>query len=1038
MSPLTRWSEYSWEFYTVLDGLAGMRVEDLLQDDEGFIWVATADGGVSRFDGRHFDNLTESDGLPYPTVMAIAQCRPGELVFGTMGAGVAFWRDGTFRTLGVQEGLPSDDVLGMRTLGEDRLAVATTAGLAIISEGRLCSSMTTLGGKPMGRIYDILEDSTGRLWFATLDHGVVDADGTPMPAHGPEGPVAIRCPWQMAPDRDGCIWIATQYAGRQVLVYRYDPTLEVAEAILAPEPPAGTQSVKQGVRHVRLDRRGRVWLAYRGVWVHEHGSWRRVGSAVNLSDTRLTYEDLEGNLWVGLWGGGLASLDPAGLERWGTEDGLPDQEVTSLARDAQGRIWAGTMTGVATVDPQTREVTVPDEGSGVVLAVSADMTGRIWTGGEHGRLLRRDTTGYTAFPVGAGEDDLVECLWGDADGRMWWGTFCGRFGWVQGDEKHVVATDLQNVRCFTDGPKGTLYLGSFARHPVLYHFDHIAVTPILEGELERIHYVDALLENAGAVWLGTGNGLYRYEPETGSLCRFTQADGLSANAILALARDHADRLWIGTSGGGVVRYDGRDFQILPLGRGVGANIVEAILPEPDGAVWLGTRGGLYRYTPGTTPPRVYIRSVVAGSTYHRPTRLSCSESVPELRIAYQAIAFRTAAKGIRYRYRIGTEQEVPSWSALTPDTKVCFQRLPPGEYRFEVLAIDFDGLESPIASVVVTILADERHQQVQSLQQALSPGSEPLIGTCAAVRQVKVEVTRVATSDVPVLICGETGTGKGLIARLIHHDSARRDGPFIHVNCGSLPEALIGSELFGHERGAFTGAVKQHVGLIELATGGTLFLDEIGDLPKGAQATLLHLLDRTTVRRVGGGTPLFLDARIIAATNRDLEAGVASGEFRADLLYRLDGYRILVPPLRERLADLPDLAEHFLRQQAQHLLRPQPRISREALDALQAYDWPGNVRELEHVLRRGLLRCRGSELNLIDLESGFGKAQSARLDAPPVTPASRYAALTNEEKEIIATALAATRGVVSGPHGAAALLGIHPEKLRSRMRKHGL
>jgi two-component system response regulator HydG len=259
-------------------------------------------------------------------------------------------------------------------------------------------------------------------------------------------------------------------------------------------------------------------------------------------------------------------------------------------------------------------------------------------------------------------------------------------------------------------------------------------------------------------------------------------------------------------------------------------------------------------------------------------------------------------------------------------------------------------------------------REAKALRSALSSSRSDLVGDSPAMRDVLDLVRRVADSQVPVLLLGETGTGKGLIARAIHAESSRASEPFVAVNCAAIPETLLESELFGHVKGAFTGASADRVGLFAQAQHGTLFLDEIAELSAPLQAKLLHVLETGQVRAVGSDRERRVDARVIAATHRDLRRRVADNAFREDLLYRLDVVSIEIPALRARRSDLPHLIEHFLPRALSRNTRISPlRFSRAAMDALSSYAWPGNVRELEHLIERLVLLCREDEVSLADL-----------------------------------------------------------------------
>jgi formate hydrogenlyase transcriptional activator len=306
---------------------------------------------------------------------------------------------------------------------------------------------------------------------------------------------------------------------------------------------------------------------------------------------------------------------------------------------------------------------------------------------------------------------------------------------------------------------------------------------------------------------------------------------------------------------------------------------------------------------------------------------------------------------------------------------------------------------------------------------------EEIVGRSPKLLAVLQRVSRVAATDSTVLIEGETGTGKELIARAIHSASARKGKPLIKLNCAALPTNLVESELFGHEKGAFTGALQRRLGRFELADGGTLFLDEIGELPLDVQAKLLRVLQEREFERVGGSQPIAVDVRIIAATNRDLARMAKEKSFREDLFYRLNVFPVQLPPLRERADDVPLLATFFVRKFAARIGKRIESVGRETLDLLSAYPWPGNIRELENVLERAIILADGPTLEIDPEQLG--------LPAPPRTEATAQS-LVAVEREYIADVLRRTGGVVEGPYGAARILDLHPNTLRSRMKKLGI
>jgi len=326
----------------------------------------------------------------------------------------------------------------------------------------------------------------------------------------------------------------------------------------------------------------------------------------------------------------------------------------------------------------------------------------------------------------------------------------------------------------------------------------------------------------------------------------------------------------------------------------------------------------------------------------------------------------------------------------------------------------------------IKALRDELYRENIALREELGKTSmfEEVIGTSSVLQMVLARAAKVAPTDSTVLIMGETGTGKELIARAIHKRSKRSERPFISVNCAAVPSSLIMSELFGHEKGAFTGALQRRLGRFELAEGGTIFLDEIGDLPLETQIALLRVLQEREFERVGGSEVLHADVRVVAATNRDLQAAIADGAFRSDLYYRLNVFPIELPPLRERKDDVPLLVNYFVDRYAKRAGKKIEQIQKKSLEALQEYSWPGNVRELQNVIERSLIIA---ETNVFSIDKSWLANEPQPSGSLPTDQE------VNERKRIEA-ALAQTKGKVSGRQGAAAILGIPASTLESKIR----
>jgi len=386
--------------------------------------------------------------------------------------------------------------------------------------------------------------------------------------------------------------------------------------------------------------------------------------------------------------------------------------------------------------------------------------------------------------------------------------------------------------------------------------------------------------------------------------------------------------------------------------------------------------------------------------------------------------------------RLRIEQRILGSLVIMSDTEVEYTR-----EHADLLSI----LREPFVIALANALA---HQDILRLKNLLSDDNrflqselrrisgDHIIGANFGLKAIMHQVRQVAPLDSPVLLLGETGVGKDLFANALHSFSPRCNQPFIPVNCGAIPDHLIDSELFGHEKGAFTGALSQKRGRFERADGGTIFLDEIGELPLPAQVRLLRVLQNKEIERVGGQDPIRLDIRIIAATNRNLETMLAEGNFREDLWFRLNVFPIRIPALRKRKSDIPALVQHFIQSKAKELkLNTIPRLSERALQDLVAYDWPGNVRELQNVIERALILNPAGPLNFQHLQP---RDRPHRSTAQFPQESEDQATLDDVITQHIEKVLEQCGGKVHGPGGAAEILDVNPSTLRNRMKKLGV
>jgi transcriptional regulator with GAF, ATPase, and Fis domain len=367
-------------------------------------------------------------------------------------------------------------------------------------------------------------------------------------------------------------------------------------------------------------------------------------------------------------------------------------------------------------------------------------------------------------------------------------------------------------------------------------------------------------------------------------------------------------------------------------------------------------------------------------------------------------------------------------AALTKANKDLHQEIAERKRAEEALQENVVALKNAFEEI--QILKDQLYKENLALREEIDVNRmfEEIVGTSPALQFVLSRVAKVAPTDSTVLVTGETGTGKELIARGIHKRSPRAPRAFVSVNCAAIPRDLIASELFGHEKGAFTGATQRRLGRFESADGGTIFLDEIGELPAEMQIALLRVLQEREFQRVGGNESIKTNVRVVAATNRDLQAAIAEGRFRDDLFYRLNVFPIEVPPLRERKEDIPLLVEYFVDRYASQAGKKITGISKKSMELLQFYLWPGNIRELQNVIERSVII---SESENLSIDESWFAGRSATSDSV-IQPLS--AKLASQEREMIESALAESNGRVSGPQGAAAKLGIPQSTLDSKIK----
>jgi DNA-binding NtrC family response regulator len=458
------------------------------------------------------------------------------------------------------------------------------------------------------------------------------------------------------------------------------------------------------------------------------------------------------------------------------------------------------------------------------------------------------------------------------------------------------------------------------------------------------------IDPGGIIWFGTEGGVSRYDGK--GYTNFSVRDGLVSNSVDAICRAHDGAIWFATRGGGVSCYNGNTFTSFTEEDGLSNNDVRAICCAPNGDLWFGTDHGLTRYRPNPSRPEVRVVSITTDQTYRDPLSLPALNIGQRVTIEYDSLDFKTVPEKRQYRYRI---REIDAdWRKPTRATSYDHVFDKEGDYTFEMQAIDRDLNYSEPAVLTLTVNPDPRlvslQKEVNHLRREVGQKYhfDNIIGRSAVIRQVRALMERAIDSGLTVLITGETGTGKELVAKAIHYHSPRRDHPLLDRNCGAIPRELLASDLFGHRKGAFTGAAEDKAGLFEAASGGTVMLDEISEMPEDAQVHLLRVLQERKVQRLGEHISRDVDVRVIAMTNRNLVREVTDGRFREDLYYRLNEFPIHIPALRERAEDIPILAEHFL----QEIDKEVDGFAPDVFEMLQSYPWPGNVRELRNEVHR--------------------------------------------------------------------------------------
>lgn len=1046
----------TWRTYTPSNGLAALKCEHLAQDRHGFLWIATCTGGISRFDGEEFKTFTIGDGLCGIQVYGVLEDRQGRIWCGTFDGGLCYFDGNRFHWVDTHDPLSNNAITYIFEDRQGRIWCAGPTLIGYLENDRFHNLFADvrrdcdLGDDfPATEYFGIAEDDGGNLWFGGNSRmGLLRYDGAKfqriMPAT--QGESTRFFPVQS--DAQNTVWVG----GDHSQLWR------IVDGALQPHPL--DLSDTKNIRKIRCDRQGRIWLCTLGNGAYcldgdklQHFT-REDGLAFDVVNDML--EDREGLLWFATWGGGLSCYDPHCIQRYSSrkKNAPANRQRISPQIPMAQQFSDDLQTRAFTVyDGQLIDVATAVADATQCYALCQDSQHRLWLGTENGLYqYQRDAfipvgtqSGLSGSPVHA----LCETHSG--------GLLLGQHGPDQqlqlahwdGEAVEILYTleqtapRHQHISAICETSQNDIWFGAnmFSDHGLCHGLYRLSGSTqqhyALADGLPDNRIADLLADGDGGLWIATLGGLSHFDGEKFST--YTTEQGLPNNHIRCLHRDAKGQLWLGSESGVIRHHDGYFQPVLPQHIGATRKIVS----DPNGSLWFGTAQGLVNYTPQTTPPRVRIEQFIADQTYTETTGERILTTAQQMSIEYRGMSQRSLPQHLFYSYKlVGRDSD---WQPFTRQRQAVFRDLRPGDYTFQVRAIDCNFNESAPAEAHFSLQPDPL---VQALHQALNQNghNSQFTGQSAALQWVNSQLATVATTDLSVLILGETGTGKGLAARALHALS-QRAGPFIQVNCGAIPVGLVESELFGHEKGAFTGANARQLGKFELAEGGTLFLDEIGDMPLEMQRVLLQVLQERTFHRVGGHSVLHSSARIIAATNRDLAKEVGEGTFREDLYYRLGAFEVRLPPLRQRREDIPQLVAHFAEYFSHHLHRPLPSIEPAAIDRLCAYDWPGNVRELEHIVQRAVLLCQRDTIRSTDLTELAQTPPTPIAESPSSPPdmlswlaqqkehAAGEDVLDRTEELLIRAALAQTDGNKSE---AAKLLATGRKRIERRAKKYGI
>jgi PAS domain S-box-containing protein len=961
---LARLKDGSLTAYTRRDGLLGDVMRVLAEDAAGNVWTSALSGGLNRWSGGELTAVT-GGGLANTSVMALAPDREGNLWVGTSTHGLVRIKPRKVTAYGPRDGVPDGGVVTIVEDAEGTIWMGgMCAGLVRFRDGEFTTTPTAEGGLPKSCVWSLLAARDGSLWVGTWGGGVVRyKDGASTAYTMANSGLSSDAALALYEDRAGTLWVGTERGLNRLQDGRFTVIRE-ADGL-----------VHDDVRLVTETSEGELVVGTMGgLSVYKDGAFTNYTAENGLpnANVRDVYEAPDGALWIGTYGGGLARLKDGKLVTCSTHDGLYDDTVSRILDDGRGYLWLSGNKGISRVSSSE----LNDFADGRIASVAPI------TYGPGDGMLSRECNGG-AQPAG----------WRARDGRLWFPTMAGP---VVIDPARAVSNTLA---------------------------PHVLVEEVLAGRTSFAPW--AIVELPP----GRGNLEIRYTALSLSApekVRFKyRLEGYDEDWVDAGSRRVAYYTNIGPG-----RYRFRVIAANDDGvwNEGGAALELRLAPRFYQTVWFAGLCALAVGALGLVLVRLRVRHLVRrtaeleAKVAERTSEIveqrnKLSEANEELEVANEQLAdvnlrlerandemlaiFDQLRLGVAIVERDGSvaflsqaarrmlgrgsgdalgrpwEQVFPLREEDRATLRVVASQ--PRDRRSK-LPVHMDTGDGRRFWMEVEVQDDPRDagrrifvfydmSEVYDLRRLLDQQAqfEGMVGQSRGMRTVYKHIQDVARVDTTVLIEGETGTGKELVARAIHYSSARKNRPFVAVNSAGLTESLLASQLFGHRRGAFTGATADQVGVFEAASGGTLFLDEIGDIPPSVQMSLLRVLQEKEITRLGESTPRKIDVRVIAATHHDLGRSVATGSFRQDLLYRIRVARIHLPPLRERREDIPALAGWFLDSSREATGKPVKEISAGAMRRLMEHEWPGNVRELKSAIEYAVIRCEGELIQPEDL-----------------------------------------------------------------------